>query len=372
MDGPDVPRVHGRGAAENPPNRFERLHLVLDAPGEDPGHDAGKDAAECAAGAGGCAHERPIATEYFHDTTRTIISRNDSPDVPFETSLNPYRGCEHGCIYCYARPSHEYLGFSAGLDFETKILVKPRAPELLREALSTRAWRPQVLALSGVTDPYQPAERRLEVTRRCLQVLAEFRNPVGVITKSAMVVRDIDALAELAAHGAGQVAVSITTLDEDLRRVMEPRTSTADARLEAVARLSEAGIPVGVMMAPIVPGLTDHEIPRVLDRAAQAGARFAGYIMLRLPHGVAPLFEAWLGQHFPERAQKVLGRIRDLRGGRLSDPRYGSRMRGEGRFAELVDTMFRAAREHAGLSGGVPPPSTAAFRRPGAPRSLFD
>ncbi len=333
---------HGRGATDNPPNRFERIEVALE--GETP--------------------ER-VETAYLRDTSRSVIATNDSPDVGFDASLNPYRGCEHGCSYCYARPTHEYLGFSAGLDFESRILVKEDAPELLRRELASPRWRPRVLALSGVTDPYQPVERRLEITRRCLAVLAEVRNPVAVITKSALVARDADLLAELAAHGAASVALSVTTLDGELARRMEPRASHPRRRLEAVARLAEAGVPVGVMVAPVVPAITDHEIPRILEAAAEAGAGHAGFILMRLPGAVAGLFEGWLEEHFPDRKEKVLNRVRELRAGRLNDPRFGSRMRGEGPFAEQVKALFEQSRRRYGLGDRGPGLSTAAFRRPG-------
>jgi DNA repair photolyase len=346
--------TRGRGTAEQPPNRFERLVIEPDA-----------DALEQAG-------PNTIPTEYLRDTTRSIITRNDSPDVPFTYSLNPYRGCEHGCIYCYARPSHEYLGLSAGLDFETKIFVKEQAPELLRQELGRPSWLGDMLAMSGITDPYQPIERRLELTRRCLEVLADCRQPVGLITKSALVTRDLDLLSELARYRAVNVSLTITTLDESLRRALEPRAATADARLDAVARLAERGIPVGVMVSPVIPGLTDHEIPRILERAAEAGAAFAGFIMLRLPYGVAALFEAWLAEHAPAQRAKVLGRIRDVRGGSLSDARYGKRMRGEGPLADLDLQMFHAARARAGLNEDPAPLSNAAFRRPSRIGPLFD
>jgi DNA repair photolyase len=352
-----LPLVRGRGAAENPPNRFDRLHVEVDP----------AESAEAAA----VGDALPVPTEYYRDASRTVISHNDSPDIPFTSSLNPYRGCEHGCIYCYARPYHEYLGLSAGLDFETRLFVKTDAPTLLRAELMRKSWQPTTLALSGVTDPYQPVERTLRITRGCLEVLAEFRNPVGVITKNALVTRDIDVLRELAQVQAVDVALSVTTLDEELRRVMEPRTSTAERRLDAVAKLNDAGVPTGVMIAPIIPGLNDHEIPRLLARAAEAGARFAGYVMLRLPHAVAPLFEAWLGRHFPDRQKKVLDRIRDVRDGRLNDPNFGSRMRGAGPFAELVEEVFTKARDRTGIPRRGSRLSTAAFRRPTNQPSLF-
>lgn len=273
---------------------------------------------------------------------------------------------------CYARPTHEYLGFSAGLDFESRILVKEDAPELLQKELSSPRWKPQVLAMSGVTDPYQPAERKLEVTRGCLAVLAEFRNPVAVITKNALVTRDLDLLGELARHGAAAVFLSITTLDAEVARKMEPRASHPRERLKAVEQLAAAGVPVGVMVAPVVPAITDHEMPKILEAAANAGARTAGYVMMRLPGAVAGLFEAWLEAHFPDRKEKVLARVRELRGGQLNDPRFGSRMRGEGIFAEQVRTLFQTYRRRHGLDQPFPELSTAAFRRPGgAQLSLF-
>ena len=275
---------------------------------------------------------------------------------------------------CYARPFHEYLDLSPGLDFETKIFVKEDAPELLRKELSSRAWTPKVLAMSGVTDPYQPVERRMKITRRCLEVLAEFRNPVGIITKSDLVLRDADLLAELAGRRAAVVNLSITTLRKDLKRVMEPRAALPERRLEAIRRLSEAGIPTGVMVAPVIPGLTDHEMPEILERAAGAGAVRAGWIMLRLPHAVKDLFADWLERHFPDRKEKVLNRLRDLRGGVLYDPRYGARMRGEGPYAEQVRRVFEVSCRRVGLNENPVVLSTAAFRRP--PRNgqlgLFD
>src|SRR5439155_20505332 len=271
------------------------------------------------------------ATQYFRDATKTIIAHNQSPDVGFETSINPYRGCEHGCIYCFARPTHEYLGLSAGLDFESKIMVKPDAPKLLEAELSSPKWKPQTLIMSGVTDPYQPVERKLRITRGCLEVLARFRNPVAIITKNGLVTRDLDLLHELATYNAAAVNISVTSLDSKLQRVLEPRTSLPEARLDAISQLRAAGIPTGVMVAPIIPGLTDHEVPRILEACANAGAQFAGYTVVRLPWAVAPLFEHWLEEHFPDRKEKVLGRIRHLRGnGRLNNPKWHTRITGEG------------------------------------------
>jgi DNA repair photolyase len=272
---------------------------------------------------------------------------------------------------CYARPTHEYLGFSAGLDFESRILVKEDLPELLRKELSSPRWKPATVMMSGVTDCYQPAERRLRVTRRCLEVLAEFRNPVGIVTKNHLVTRDLDLLAELASHGAARVNLSITSLDPKLQRVMEPRTATPARRLEAVRKLADAGVPVGVMVAPVIPGLTDHEMPRILEAAAEAGATSAGMVPLRLPYAVAPLFESWLETHFPERKERVLNRIREIRGGRLNDARFGSRMRGEGEYAEQMGRVFHTYRRRFGLDGERAELSTAAFRRP-HPRGQTD
>jgi DNA repair photolyase len=342
-----------RGTAQQPPNRFDRLYVEVEP------EASAEEVAD------GVVRGVSAATEYFRDRSKTIISTNDSPDVPFTHSLNPYRGCEHGCIYCYARPTHEFLGLSAGLDFESRIFVKDDAPGLLRAALSAPSWTPSVLAMSGVTDCYQPIERTLQLTRRCLEVLAEFRNPVGVVTKNALVARDADVLAGLASDGCANVALSVTTLNEELRRVMEPRTARADLRLEAVARLNAAGVPAGVMVAPVIPGLTDHEIPAILARAAEAGARFAGFTMLRLPYAVKDLFDDWLARHFPDRRAHVLSRIQDVRGGKLNDAEYGSRMRGEGPAAELIASLFRAARDRAGIPRSGPPLNTDAFRRAG-------
>ena len=291
--------IRGRGASWSPANRFEKLHVDLndvDAPLATSVGVVDVDldalAAELPAHRYGAPRERPRReTQYFRDGSKTIISRNNSPDVGFETSINPYRGCEHGCIYCYARPTHEYLGFSAGLDFESKIMVKTDAPELLRAELESPRWQPQVVVMSGVTDPYQPIEKKLRITRGCLDVLAKFRNPVAIITKNRLVTRDIDLLRELASFNAAVVNISVTSLDPNLQRVLEPRTSIPSARLEAIAQLRAAGIPVGVMVAPIIPGLTDHEVPKILQACAKAGAQFAGYTIVRLPWAVAPLFE---------------------------------------------------------------------------------
>jgi DNA repair photolyase len=289
--------------------------------------------------------------------------RRDVVDI--QTSTGTFYAAGLATHNCYARPTHEYLGFSAGLDFETRILVKEEAPELLREALSSPRWQPRVVALSGVTDAYQPIEAKLRLTRRCLAVFAAFRNPVAIITKSALVARDADLLAELAAHGAASVLVSITTLDDALRRALEPRASSPRRRLAAIETLAKAGVPVGVMCAPVIPGLNDAEIPAILSAAARAGAQRASHVLLRLPHGVAELFDAWLARHRPERRDRVMARIREVRGGRLNDPRFHSRMRGEGVYADQIHALFALACRRAGLAGERAPLSTAAFRRPG-------
>jgi DNA repair photolyase len=335
----------GRGTTGNPPNRFEKISLERDAdwdPEQDPAP----------------------ATQFLRDASRSAITYNDSPDVPFSASINPYRGCEHGCSYCFARISHEFLGFSAGLDFETRIMVKEAAPLLLRKELASRKWKPQTLAMSGVTDCYQPVERRLRLTRRCLEVLAEFRNPVSIVTKNHLVTRDLDLLRELARWNAAQVHLSINSLDGELARKLEPRASSPRHRLAAVEALANAGIPVGVLLAPIIPGLNDHEIPSVLEAAGKAGARWAGMQIIRLPLNVAPIFQDWLERNEPGKKAKVLDRIRSVHGGRLNDPRFGERMRGQGIFAQQIRQMFDVARRKAGIPEDGPELSTAALRRP--------
>lgn len=338
-----LPTIRGRGASWNPPNRFERLHVDrsgwLDP--DDP----------------------PPETVLLDDASRSILSRNDSPDVGFTFGLNPYRGCSHGCSYCYARPMHEYLGFSAGLDFETRILVKRKAPDLLRKQLSSPRWTPQVIGVSGATDAYQPAERRLRITRRCLEVMAEFRNPVAIVTKSYLVTRDVDLLQELARHRAVAVVLSVTSLRGEIHRAMEPRASSPARRLGAIRVLADAGIPVGVNVAPVVPGLTDHEMPQILEAAADAGATFASYILLRLPHGVKEIFADWLARHFPDRKGKVLNRVREMREGALYDSDFAVRGKGVGPWAAQLQTLFDVNVRRHGLTGR-PTLSAEGFRRP--------
>ncbi|MDX1389144.1 MAG: PA0069 family radical SAM protein [Acidobacteriota bacterium] len=348
--------IRGRGAAENPANRFVPIEVVPDP-------DAAIE-----------DDERGMETRFFEDSTRSIISRNDSPDVGFDASVNPYRGCEVGCIYCYARTFHEYLGFSAGLDFETRILVKKDAPELLREELASPRWKPQVIALSGATDPYQPIERALRLTRGCLEILAEARNPVQVVTKRDLVVRDIDLLGGLSAIGAASVHISVTTLDQGLQRVMEPRGAAPYRRIEAIRRLAGGGVRVGVNVAPVIPGLTDHEVPSILEAAREAGAMTATYILLRLPFGIRELFDGWLERHFPDRREKVMGRVRETRAGRLYDPRFAVRGRGVGEYATQIHSMFRVTAARLGYETAPPPLSAESFRAPrsGPQLGLFD
>ena len=379
------PARKGRGTRVNPTGRFERARIEpdLDAlanlpellPEEMPPEIPEENQQHSGTGEFGDAvrefdETRNRRTQAIPDPSRTAITTNRSPDIPFDASLNPYRGCEHGCAYCYARPTHEYLGYSAGLDFETKILVKDKAPELLRRELSAPRWKPQVVALSGVTDAYQPMERKLELTRRCIQVFAEFRNPITIITKNALVTRDIDLFKELNEVQAISVTLSMTTLDASLQRALEPRASAPHERLRAIERLAEAGIPTSVNIAPIIPGLTDSETPALLKAAADAGAQHAGHIVLRLPHGVRELFDDWLMTHRPLRREKVLHRLESLRGGerdsgKLNDPRFGSRMRGEGRFAEQISGLFNLIARRHGLDRPHSPLSAEAFRRPG-------
>jgi DNA repair photolyase len=344
----------GRASSFNPPNRFEKHHLEpieIDIPYEE---------------------APPVPTTFYNDTSRTILAKNDSPDIPFTFSINPYRGCEHGCIYCYARPSHEYLGFSAGLDFESKIMVKMDAPQLLEEALQKKSWKPQIVAFSGNTDCYQPVERKLQLTRKCLEVFLNYRNPVGMITKNALVLRDADILQEMSRLNLVHVMLSITTLDPDLARIMEPRTSSPINRLKTVKTLAEKGITVGVNVAPIIPGLTDEEIPAILNAAVEHGAYSAYYMLLRLPGAVEPLFLDWVRRTLPDRAGKIINRIKDTRGGRMSDSRFGSRMKGQGEIANAVETLFRLNARKLKLNRRWEDLSVEHFRHP-APQqtSLF-
>ena len=347
-------RFIGRGSNLAPPNRFESVHSA-------PDYEHLTDGDEL------LATERRVPTVFLPDNSATIIRENDSPDVGFRFSMNPYRGCEHGCAYCYARPTHETLGMNAGLDFETKVLVKHDAVPLLRKELNHKSWQSEVIIISGVTDCYQPAERRFRLTRGILEVLLEARQPAGLITKNALVLRDLDILAPMARQNLVNVAISVTTLDADLARALEPRTATPAAKLRAIRELSAAGVPVRVMMAPLIPGLTDSEIPTLLQAVKDAGAQGAGYVMLRLPHAVAPIFVEWLKTHRPLAAQRVIGLIREMRGGKLYDSQFGTRMRGEGAYADGIRTTFKLFSKKLGLDGDSPELDTTQFRPPRMP-----
>ncbi len=317
----------GRGAGYNPPNRFEELSVGP------PPDDIAQYFEEPDIG-------QKVPTAYYLDNTRTILSKNDSPDLGFQFSINPYRGCEHGCIYCYARPSHEYLGFSSGVDFETKILVKLHAARLLEEEFQKPSWEPQSIMVSGNTDCYQPVERKLEITRQCLQTFLKYRNPLSMITKNALVQRDIDLLRELASLNLVCIVMSVTTLDNQLARIMEPRTSAPHKRLETIEMLAKNGIPVGVNASPIIPGLNDLEIPSILRAAAERGATSAGHTIVRLSYSIKDLFLDWLKRNLPDKAPKIINRIRDVRGGKLTDSDFGSRMSGEGVYADSIHQLF--------------------------------
>jgi DNA repair photolyase len=325
--------MKGRGTETNPKIRFELLDrepLNDDWPEEEP-------------------HSK-TQTQYFRDNSKTIIAKNSSPDIGFTYDLNPYRGCEHGCIYCYARPTHEYLGYSAGLDFETKIVVKEDAARLLEVEFRKKSWKPSVVVLSGNVDCYQPIERKLKITRACLEVFLRYHNPVAVITKNALVLRDLDILVQLASENLTSVCLSITTLDRDLARRMEPRTSSPEQRLLAVEQLSKAGVPVSVNAAPVIPGLNDEELPSILREASERGATGAGYTMVRLPYAVKDLFVGWLKQEFPSKADKVLNRITDVRDGKLNDSQFGSRMSGTGEIATAIEQLFEMSCRKYGLN----------------------
>jgi DNA repair photolyase len=343
--------LKGRGATGNPDNRFDACTVEavddgwgsLDAPAE------------------------PLRTEVQADSARSVISYNQSPDIPFDRSINPYRGCEHGCVYCFARPTHAYLGLSPGLDFESRLFYKRNAAARLREELARPGYRPAPVALGINTDAYQPLERRLRVTRDILEVLAECGHPVTLVTKSALIERDLDILADLAARGLVQVMVSITTLERELARRMEPRAAAPQRRLQVIERLRAAGVPTGVLVAPLIPVLTDAELETLLQAARDAGALAAGYVLLRLPHEVHALFEDWLAAHYPLAAAHVMNRLRDCRGGRAYDARFGTRMRGEGIYADLIAQRFRTACRSLGF-GEMPGLECGHFRPPAAHR----
>jgi DNA repair photolyase len=344
----------GRGATRNPAPRY--LPVVREAldPADD-GWGAGDEAPP------------PLKTIITPEQTRSIIAHNDSPDVPFDSSINPYKGCEHGCVYCFARPTHAYLDLSPGLDFESRIFSKPQAAERLREAFRKPGYRPEVIVLGANTDAYQPAERSLGITRALLEVFCEFRHPVSIVTKGQLILRDLDLLGELARQSLASVFVSVTSLDRSLARKMEPRAAAPERRLEAIAGLHGAGVPVGVLAAPMIPAINDHELERILEACHQAGARQAGYVFVRLPLEIKELFEGWLEEHFPARKAHVLGLIRDARGGKLYDSRWGHRMRGTGPYAALLDRRFEAACARLGFEERGYELRTDLFRVPPAP-----
>jgi DNA repair photolyase len=349
----------GRGAVGNPEGRFEKRKVQPT--------DYGWDQDEADA-------PPRLPTTITPEKTRTILSRNDSPDIPFDRSINPYKGCEHGCVYCFARPTHSYLGLSPGLDFETKIFSKPEAAELLRAELRRPGYRCDVIALGANTDPYQPAERDLGITRSILEVLWEHRHPVGIVSKSSLVIRDLDLLKKMAETNLVAVFLSITTLDRALARTMEPRAAAPHRRLETIRALSEAGVPTGVLASPMIPGLNDSELERILEAAAEAGARTAGYILLRLPHEVKEIFSEWLATHYPLRAEHVLSLVRQTRDGRLYDSEFGSRMKGSGPYAELLQRRFETACRRLGLRKRDLKLDVTQFRlppRPGDQPGLF-
>ncbi len=338
--------IKGRASHSNPANRFETLHIEPDE------YLTGED-----------GEERKIPTQFLVDNSKSILARNESPDLPFRYSINPYRGCEHGCIYCYARPSHEYLGFSSGLDFETRIMVKKNAADLLRKQFSSQSWQPQVVCLSGNTDCYQPVERTLKITRACLEAFSDFRNPVSVITKNYLITRDIDILKDLAEHNLTVVMLSITTLDGSITKKLEPRTSAPHKRLEAIEQLAQNNIPVGVNVAPVIPGLNDDEIPAILRSAKDAGARFAGYIMLRLPYQVKDLFIEWMRREYPLQANKVINRIKQVRDGELSCSVFGERLKGTGTIAKNIEQLFALSCRKLSLDTSKLELDTTQFRR---------
>jgi DNA repair photolyase len=341
--------LKGRGALSNPAGRFERTGIEA----FDDGWyvEEGSDSVE---------------TTLEPDTAKTVISTNDSPDIGFEYSINPYRGCSHGCVYCYARPSHAYMGLSPGRDFETRLFFKADAGKVLEAELARPAYVCKPIMLGANTDPYQPDERHMLVTRSVLEVLTRCRHPVSIVTKAALVVRDLDLLADLARENLVTVTVSITSLDAETKRTLEPRAASPAARLRAVNQLSKAGVPVGILVAPVIPALTDHEMERILEAAVEMGAKWAGYVMLRLPYEVKDLFREWLAEHHPQRAAHVMSLIQDLRGGRDNDPNFGSRMRGTGPVAQLIRNRFQIARRRLGLDGlGDRQLDTTLFRAPG-------
>ena len=348
------PQHNGRGALSNATSRFDDEKRIRTNDGWDIEDEL-----------------PPLRTTLTRDATRTILARNTSPDIPFDRSINPYRGCEHGCIYCFARPTHAYLGLSPGLDFETKILFKPEAAKLLTAELASPKYRCDVVAMGTNTDPYQPVERDLKITRQILQVLSDFNNPVGIVTKNHLITRDIDILGDMAKRNLAEVFLSITTLDRDLARTMEPRASAPHRRLDAIRELAAAGIPVGVMTAPMIPGLNDHEMESILDAATAAGATRAGYTALRLPLEIKDLFEEWLRANRPDRAERILSLVRQMRGGELYKAEFGTRMKGEGPIAQLLSQRFAASIKRLDLNRVRYRLDTMRFAVPAAARTAL-
>ncbi len=346
-DRPKNTYLSGRGAQLNPNNPYLKQEYVEE-------HSEGLD--------------QPLLsdekTEFFKEHPKKIVNRVTSPDIPLPYSMNPYQGCEHGCVYCYARTTHQYWGMSAGLDFERKIIIKENAPELLAATFDKPSWLPKPIMLSGNTDCYQPIERKLQITRKMIEVLLRYKNPVGIITKNSLVVRDIDLLKEMAAENLVRVSMSITTLDEELRRSMEPRTATSRQKLRAIESLSKAGIPVNVMIAPIAPGLNSHEIVPIMKAASEAGATGVGYTMMRLNGPVAALFEDWIRKSYPDKADKVLNQVAEVHGGKLGSSRFGDRMRGQGKMAESIHDLFKISKHRFFGREGPIPYNLEAFRRP--------
>ena len=345
----DPRRLRGRGALSNAVGRYERETRVL----VDDGWNSSPD-----------DELPPVKTEVLRDSARTIITRNQSPDISFDQSINPYKGCEHGCIYCFARPTHAYLGLSPGADFESKIFAKPNAAELLARELSAPGYVAKVIAMGTNTDPYQPVEKRLRITRSILEVLYEFRHPVGIVSKSPLILRDLDILAPMAELGLAKVALSITTLDRKLAREMEPRAGTPPRRLQAIRELRKAGVPAGVMFAPVIPALNDEELESVLEASVDAGAMSAGYVLLRLPLEIKDLFREWLEANAPDRAKHVMSLVRQMRGGKDYDSTWHTRMRGTGPYAEMIARRFHMAVKRLGLNRGASPLTLAKFRKP--------
>jgi len=344
----DTRRLRGRGALSNASSRYDRETRVL----VDDGWQNEEEELP------------PLKTEVMKDSSRTIITRNNSPDISFSQSINPYKGCEHGCIYCFARPTHAYLGLSPGADFESKLFAKPNAAELLARELSAPGYVPKIIAMGTNTDPYQPTEKRMRITRSILEVLRDFNHPVGIVTKSALILRDLDILAPMAAEGLAKVALSVTTLDRHLARTMEPRASTPGKKLDAIRKLNEAGVPAGVMFAPVIPALNDEELENVLTAAKDAGAVSAGYVLLRLPLEIKDLFREWLEASYPDRAKHVMSLIRQMRGGKDYDSTWHTRMKGTGPYAELISRRFHMAVKRIGLNRESHPLVLNKFKRP--------